>query len=118
MLRWKLTLTNYNCSTHIKFYHERGWIPDCRKPGGTCKIGEHLATNEDLNALINHYLCFKRLPAVERSLKLGDKILEDSGLIDHPDLLIRLEILYHEIQATQIENERIKKRHQEMARRR
>ena len=98
-------------------YEQRGWIPDCRKPGGQCRIGEKIATNNDLNNLINNYLIFKRLPAIEKSQKLADQILENTGLLDHPDLLIRLEILYHEVQATNAENERIKKRHQELAKR-
>lgn len=112
-----MTLNTYNCGTHLKHYEERGWIPDCRKPGGKCRIGQHLATNYELNQLINSYLSFKRVPAVERSPQLADQILRDSGLLDHPDLLIKLEILYHDVQATEVENERIKRRHQELARR-
>ena len=115
-MRWKLTLQNYNCAVHLRHYHERKWIPDCRKPGGKCRIGEHLATNQELNELVNNYLVFKRLPAAERSMKLGDQLLDRTGLLEHPDLLIRLEIVYHEVQATEAENERIKRRHQDLAR--
>jgi len=117
LLRWKMTLKNYDCATHLRYYQERKWIPDCRKPGGKCRIGEQLATNRELNDLINQYLLFKRLPAVERDSRLGSQILEETGLSEHRDLLVRLEILYHELQSQEIENDRIKRKHQEMARR-
>lgn len=116
-MRWKLTLKNYNCATHLKHYQERGWTPDCRKPNGRCRIGIHLATDPALNDLINEYLVFKRLPAVERSPSLADQLLKNMGLLDHPDLLIRLEIVYHDVQATEVENDRIKRKHHELARR-
>lgn len=117
MLRWKMTLKNYDCSTHLKRYQERGWVPDCRKPGGSCRIGEAIATNRELNNLVNQYLLFKRLPAIERASKLGQDILDETGLSQHRDLLIRFEILYHELQSQEIENERIKRKHAELSRR-
>jgi DNA-directed RNA polymerase subunit E'/Rpb7 len=118
LLRWKMTLKNYDCATHLRYFQERKWIPDCRKPGGKCKIGEHLATNREMNELVNKYLLFKRLPAVERDNRLGSRILKETGLSLHQDLLIRFEILYHELQSQEIENDRIKRKHQEIARRR
>ena len=112
-----MTLKNYDCSTHLRYYQERKWIPDCRKPGGKCRIGEHLATNQELNHLIHQYLIFKRLPAVERDSRLGAQILDECGLSLHRDLLIRFEILYHELQSHEVENERIKRKHQELSKR-
>lgn len=55
-------------------------------------------SNPEVNEIVDKYMMAKHLPLGERSPALIDRLLDQAGLIDNPDLLIQLEHTYQEAQ--------------------
>jgi hypothetical protein len=63
---------------------------------GTCPIQEQ-APNIDYNEIIRHFLDFKFLGTMQGHQSTQQYILENSGLINEPELLIEMEKIFDEV---------------------
>lgn len=105
----------YRCSFHMQKYYESGKLPDCMKSQG-CLIGEDLAVDPDVDHLVSNYYMVKSAPICETLEKIGVQLLDDVGLLEHTDLLMRLESAYYQHHQNQKQLADIKQSHKNMRR--
>lgn len=75
-----------------------------------CKVGKEAMSDWEVNEVVDKYMLAKRLPMAERSPALADRLLDQSGLLDDPELLLQLEVAYQEamrLQQIQAESKQI-----------